>query len=79
MGFFGGEVGPGEAAWEAGAIVSIFRGFRGSAKGVAAGFVVVSAASGVGEGVVGVVDLLEALCAGGAFGGVGGNAVGVVF
>lgn len=41
--------------------------------------VVVAAACGVGEGVVSVVDLLEAFCAGGALGGVGGDAVRVVF
>ena len=41
--------------------------------------VVVSAAGGVRERVVGVVDLLEGLCAGGAFGRVGGDAVGVRF
>ncbi len=33
---------------------------------------------GVGEGVVGVVDLLEFPCTAGALGGVGGDAVGVV-
>jgi hypothetical protein len=41
--------------------------------------VVVAAATWVGEGVVGVVYLLESLGAGGALGGIGGDAVGVVF
>lgn len=41
--------------------------------------VVVAAAGGVREGVVGVVYLLEALCVDGALGAVGGDAVGVVF
>jgi len=40
--------------------------------------VVVAAPAGVREGVVGVVDLLEFLRAAGAFGRVGGDAVGVV-
>ncbi len=40
--------------------------------------VVVMPPRGVGKGVVGVVDLLEFLCAARAFGGVGGDAVGVV-
>lgn len=43
-----------------------------------AGYVVFAAAGCVRQGVVGVVDLLEFLGAGWAFGGVGGNAVGVV-
>lgn len=41
--------------------------------------VVVAAARGVAERVVGVVYLLEFFGAGGAFGGVGGDAVGVGF
>lgn len=41
--------------------------------------VVVAAAGGVRQRVVGVVYLLEALCAEGALGAVGGDAVGVVF
>lgn len=45
---------------------------------VAAGGVVVAAARGVREGVVGVIYLLEALRAGGALGTVGSDAVGVV-
>ena len=45
---------------------------------VGARAVVVAAARGVRERVVGVVYLLEALCAGGAFGAVCGDAVGVV-
>ena len=46
---------------------------------VGAGRVVVASARAVGEGVVGVVYMLEFLCAGGAFWGVGGDAVGVRF
>ena len=41
--------------------------------------IVVAAAGGLREGVVGVIYLLEFLGAGGAFGGVGGDAVGVGF
>jgi hypothetical protein len=44
-----------------------------------AGFVVVFAPLGFGEGVVGVVDGLELASAFGAFVGVGGDAVGVPF
>lgn len=47
--------------------------------GEGAGGVVVAATGRVGEGVVGVVDLLEFFCAGGAGGVVVGDAVGVVF
>ena len=46
---------------------------------VSARGVVVAAAGGVGEREVGVVDLLEFLGAGRAFGGVGGDAVGMGF
>ena len=46
---------------------------------VDSGGVVVAAAGRVGEGVVGVVYALEFLGAGGAFGGVGGDAVRVGF
>ena len=48
-----------------------------SVEGVA-GYIVFATACCVGEGVVGVVDLLEFLGAGWTFGGVGGDAVGVV-
>ena len=47
--------------------------------GQSQGGVVFASARGVGEGVVGVVDLLEAFCAGSAFGRFSGDAVGVVF
>lgn len=40
--------------------------------------VIVAAARGVGEGVIGIVDGLEAFCAGCALWRVGGNAVGVM-
>lgn len=82
------ECAPGEAACEAAATSGVgdfiveFRVRGGGAAGeavVCAGGVVVAAARGVAEGVVCVVDLLEALCACGAFGGARGDAVGVVF
>lgn len=53
--------------------------FCGGGEVVVAGGVVVAAAGGVREGEVGVVYLLEFFGAGGAFGGVGGDAVGVGF
>lgn len=78
------KCGPGEAtAGGGGGAGDLFVG--GGRRGVGregvegAGGVVVSAAGGVGEGVVGVVYLLEALGASGAFRGVGGNTVRVVF
>lgn len=55
-------------------------GLRPWRRGVPAALeVVVAAAGGVGEGVVGVVDELEAACAGVAVGAVGGDAVRVGF
>lgn len=54
-------------------------GGAGAAEVECACGVVVPAAGCVREGVVGVVYLLEFLGAGGAFGGVGGDAVGVRF
>lgn len=47
--------------------------------GGATGIVVFAASARVGEDVVGVVYLLEAFCASGAFWGVCGDAIGVVF
>lgn len=44
-----------------------------------AGLVVFAAAGRVGEGVVGVVDLLELLRSGWSFWGVGGDSIGVGF
>lgn len=41
--------------------------------------IVVATSGSIRQGVVCVIDLLEAFCAGGAFGGVGWDAVGVVF
>jgi hypothetical protein len=82
-GGFGAEAegGPGERGFWSGAGGGNFFviGVGGCEGGVAAGGVVVGAAGGVGEGVVGVVYLLEFLGAGGAFGGIGRDSVGVVF
>ena len=46
---------------------------------IGAGRIVVSSARGFGEGVVGIIYLLEFLSAGGTFRGVGGDAVRVRF
>ena len=55
--------------------IVVLRG--GEARVVCSGRVIVGASRGVGEGVVGVVDPLEFLGAGGALGGVGRDAGGV--
>ena len=79
------EGGPGEAAAACISLGDFFLRFAfggggcAGEAGVAAGGVVVAATGGVGEGVVCVVHLLELLGSSGAFGGVRGDAVRVVF
>lgn len=75
---------PGEAAWTGVRARNLLfklavwgRGCAREARVAACG-VVVTAARRVGEGVVGIVDLLESFGAGGALGRVGGDAVWVV-
>lgn len=77
---------PGEASSKAPASAACLRdlfllgrGGRACPAVVRSCSIVVAAPRRVAQGIVCIVDLLEAFCAGGALGGVGGDAVGVVF